>query len=94
MSTNYQEKVKRMHSSSWVGYWPLDEESGTTVYNHVTPSVTPITTTPAQNGTSANLVRTSAGRGEMLAPDGGKCARFDGSTSYIDITIFGSSSFQ
>ena len=91
MSTNYQEKVKRMHSSSWVGYWPLDEERGTTVFNAVKPSQQPITTTPEQNGTSANLVRTGAAR-SFLAPDGGKCARFDGSTTYIDMVSALSSS--
>ncbi len=84
MSTNYIEKVKRQQSSSWVGYWPLNEESGTVVYNLVTPSVTPITTTPAQNGASVSLVRDNLARG-FLAPDGGKCARFDGSSSYIDM---------
>ena len=84
MSTNYIEKVKRMNSSSWVGYWPLNEESGTTVFNAVTPSVTPITTTPAQNGTSANLVR-KPGTAGFLSPDGGVCAQFDGSTTYIDM---------
>ena len=91
MSTNYIEKVKRQQSSSWVGYWPLNETSGTAVYNVVTPSVRPITTTPHQNGTSANLVRTNEAR-SFLAPDGSKCARFNGSTSYIDMVAALSSS--
>lgn len=91
MSTNYIEKVKRQQSSSWVGYWPLNEEEGTTVYNLVEPSVKPRTATPAQNGTSANLVRNAEARG-FLAPDGGRCARFDGSTSYIDMIAALSSS--
>ena len=91
MSTNYIEKVKRQQSSSWVGYWPLDETAGTAVYNVVEPSVRPITTTPHQNGTSVNLVRTSEDR-SFLTPDGGHCARFDGSTTYIDMVAALSSS--
>ena len=83
MSTNYMEKVKRMQSSSWVGYYPIDEESGTTVFNHVKPAVWG-TTTPESNGTSANLVRVPETAG-FLAPDGSKCAMFDGSTTYIDM---------
>ena len=90
MSTNYIEKVKRMQSSSWVGYWPLNEESGTTVYNAVTPS-TWGTTTPEQNGTSVSLVRKPATAG-FLSPDGGVCAQFDGSTSYINMASALSSS--
>ena len=89
--SSYIEKVKRQQSSSWVGYWPLNEESGTAVYNVVEPSVKPRTTTPAQNGTSANLVRTNESK-NFLAPDGSKCARFDGSTSYIDLIDAKSSS--
>jgi hypothetical protein len=91
MSTNYMEKVKRTQSSSFVGYWPLNEESGTTVYNIVRPAQQPMTTTPHQNGTSANLVRTPEAL-SFLAPDGSKCARFDGSTSYIDMIAALSSS--
>ena len=83
MSTNYIEKVKRMQSSSWVGYWPLNEESGTAVYNAVKPS-TWGTTTPEQNGTSVNLVRKPSTAG-FLSPDGGVCAQFDGSSTYINM---------
>ena len=90
MSTNYIEKVKRMQSSSWVGYWPLNEERGTTVYNAVKPS-TWGTTTPESNGTSANLVRSPRSPG-ILSPDGGVCAQFDGSTTYIDMSSALSSS--
>ncbi|MHC4752224.1 MAG: LamG-like jellyroll fold domain-containing protein [Planctomycetota bacterium] len=90
MSTNYQEKVKRTQPSSFVGYWPLDEESGTTVYNAVKPAVWG-TTTPESNGTSVNLVQTAASRA-FAGPDGGKCAWFDGSTSYIDMVSALSSS--
>ena len=90
MSTNYIEKVKRMQSSSWVGYWPLNEERGTTVYNAVKPS-TWGTTTPEQNGTSVSLVRVPATAG-FLSPDGGVCAQLDGSTSYINMASALSSS--
>ena len=90
MSTNYIEKVKRMQSSSWVGYYPLNEESGTAVYNAVKPSVWG-TTTPEQNGTSVNLVRKPATAG-FLSPDGGVCAQFDGSTTYINMSSALSSS--
>ena len=91
MSTNYMEKVKRQQSSSWVGYWPLNEESGTVVYNHVSPSGYPGDTTPEQNGTSVSLVRNSASR-SFLAPDGSKCATFDGSASLINMVAALSSS--
>jgi len=90
MSTNYIEKVKRMQSSSWVGYWPLNEERGTTVYNAVKPS-TWGTTTPEQNATSVLLVR-KPGTAGFLSPDGGVCAKFDGSTSYINMASALSSS--
>lgn len=90
MSTNYIEKVKRMQSSSWVGYWPLNEERGTTVYNAVKPQVWG-STTPEQNGTSVNLVRVPATAG-FLSPDGGVCAQFDGSTTYINMSSALSSS--
>jgi hypothetical protein len=90
MSTNYQEKVKRTQPSSFVGYWPLDEESGTTVFNAVKPA-TWGTTTPESNGTSANLVRKYETR-EFSGPDGGHCAEFDGSTTYIDMVSALSSS--
>lgn len=72
--SNYIEKVKRMQNSSFVGYWPLNEESGAAAYD-LSPN--------GYNATSANLVRGWNDR-RMLAPDGGKCAQFDGSTTYID----------
>ena len=90
MSTSYMEKVKRTQSSAFVGYWPLDEESGTTVFNAVAPAVWG-TTTPESNGTSANLVRVPETAG-FLAPDGSKCAMFDGSTTYVDMISAKSSS--
>ena len=83
MSTNYIEKVKRTQGSSFVGYWPLNEERGTTVFNAVKPLIWG-DTTPESNGTSSGLVRTPATAG-FLAPDGGKCAQFDGSVSKIDM---------
>ena len=90
MSTNYIEKVKRTQGSSFVGYWPLNEERGTTVFNAVKPLIWG-DTTPESNGTSSGLVRTPATAG-FLAPDGGKCAQFDGSVSYIDMVSALSSS--
>jgi hypothetical protein len=82
MSTNYQEKVKRIRSTALVGYWPLDETSGTVALDH---------STNGYNGTSSGLVRVPATRG-FLAPDGGRCAQFDGSSSYVDINAASSSS--
>lgn len=73
MTTNYDEKA--MRTSSIIGYWPLNEESGTVAYD-LGPN--------GYNGVSSGLVRVPATRG-FLAPDGSKCAEFDGSASYIDL---------
>lgn len=75
MSTNYIEKALRIRSSNVVGYWPLNEESGTTVVDWG-PN--------AYNGTSSGLVRVPSTRG-FTGPDGGRCAQFDGSATYIDL---------
>jgi hypothetical protein len=75
MSTNYIEKALRIRSSDMVGYWPLDDERGTVALD-VSPN--------GYNGTSSGLVRVPETRG-FPGPDGGKCAQFDGSASYIDL---------
>lgn len=75
MSTNYIEKVKRMQSSQLGAYWPMNEEKGTAVYDY-SPN--------GYNGTSSGLVRVPETRG-FLAPDGSKCAQFDGTATYIDL---------
>jgi len=93
MNTSYIEKVKRTQPSHFVGYWPLNEERGTVVYNAVRPAavLAGATTTTEQNGVSANLVRGATKTG-LLSPDGGVCAQFDGSTTYIDMVSCISSS--
>lgn len=92
MSTNtsYIEKVKRIGSSGFVGYWPLNEERGTTVFNAVIPAVWG-TTTPESNGVSAALVRKADHRA-FRGPDGGVCAQFDGTSSVVDMVSALSSS--
>ena len=75
MSTSYIQKMERMQSSSFVGLWPLIEESGTVAYD-ISPN--------GYNGVSSGLLRSNIQRG-FLAPDGGKCAQFDGSASYINL---------
>ncbi len=75
MSTSYIQKMERTQSSSFVGLWPLDEESGTVALD-ISPN--------GYNGTSSGLLRSNIQRG-FLAPDGGKCAQFDGSASYINL---------
>ena len=82
MSTNYMEKVKRIRTTSLVGYWPLNEESGTVAYD---------LSDNGYNGTSSGLVRVPQTRG-FTGPDGGRCAQFDGSSSYVDINAASSSS--
>lgn len=77
MSTNYIEKVKRLRTTSLEGCWPLNDESGTVVLN-VGPKGSDV------NGTSSALVRVPSTRG-FAGPDGGRCAQFDGSASYIDL---------
>jgi hypothetical protein len=74
MSTNYIEKVLNTQKSGLVGYWPLNEESGTTAYD---------LSGNGYNATSKGLLRGWNDR-RMLAPDGGKCAQFDGTNSAID----------
>ena len=81
MSTNYIEKVLRIRQDI-VGYWPLNDEDGTSAID-LGPN--------AYNGTSSGLVRNYVTRG-FLAPDGSKCAEFDGSASYVDINTASSSS--
>lgn len=75
MSTSYIQKMERTQSSSFVALWPLDEESGTTAYD-ISPN--------GYNATSSGLLRSNLQR-SFLAPDGGKCAQFDGSASYINL---------
>ena len=70
----YIEKMRRIQSSSFVGLWPLTEESGTVAYD---------ISDNGYNATSSGLVRTS-NRG-IYGPDGRPCAEFDGSTSYINL---------
>lgn len=76
MSTNYMEKVKKIRSSALVGYWPLNEESGTVALDHG-PN--------GYNGTTSGLVRNSITR-SFRAPDGSRCAEFSGSAGYVDIS--------
>ncbi len=75
MSTSYIQKVLRTQSSNLVGFWPLNEESGTVAYD-LSPN--------GYNATSSGLLRSNLQR-SFLAPDGDKCAQFDGSASYINI---------
>jgi len=67
--------MQRTYNSDFVALWPLDEESGTVAYD-ISPN--------GYNATSSGLLRSNIQR-SFLAPDGGKCAQFDGSASYINI---------
>jgi len=82
MSTNYQEKVLRTQTSGMVCYYPLNEEQGTAVLDY---------SDNGYNATSSGLVRIPATRG-FVGPDGGRCAQFDGSATYIDISAAAPSS--
>ena len=73
--SSYIQKVLRTQNSSFVAFWPLNEESGTVAYD-LSPN--------GYNATSSGLLRSNLQR-SFLAPDGDKCAQFDGSASYIDI---------
>lgn len=73
--SSYIEKVKRTQSSSFVAYWPLNEERGTTAYD---------LSGNGYNATSTALMRASID-GRVRAPDGSECAQFDGSTSLVNI---------
>jgi hypothetical protein len=76
MSTNYIEKVLLTQKSGLIGYWPLNEESGTTALD---------LSGNGYNATTKNVVRGWNDR-RMLALDGSKCTQFDGSTTAIDIS--------
>jgi len=74
MSTSYIEKVLLTQKTGLEIYLPLDEESGTTAFDR---------SLEGNNATTKGLARGWNDR-RMLAPDGGKCAQFDGSTTAID----------
>ncbi len=74
MSTSYIQKMERTYNSDFVGLWPLEEESGTVAYD-ISPN--------GYNATSSGLLRSNIQR-SFLAPDGGKCAQFDGSSSLVN----------
>jgi len=73
MITSYNRKVREIASTSLVAYWPMNERSGTTVYDW---------SSTGYHGTSTNV--SVADRWRQGA-DGGSCYRFDGSTSYVNI---------
>ncbi len=75
MSTSYIQKVLRTQSSNLVGFWPLNEERGTVAYD---------ISGNGYNATSTGLLRSNLQR-SFLAPDGDKCAQFDGSVSLINM---------
>ncbi len=82
MSTNYDEKVKRIRSSGLTCFMPLNEERGTAVLDY---------SDNGYNGTSSGLGR-GVGYREFVGPDGDKCAYFDGSAGYVDISAAAASS--
>jgi len=73
MITSYNRKVRQIASTSLVAYWPMNETSGTTVYDW---------SNTGYNGTSTSVAVADRW---LQGADGGHCYRFDGSTSYIDI---------
>ena len=75
MSTNYIEKVLRTQASGLIAYWPLNDEQGTTAID---------LSDNGYNATSTGLVRGWNDR-RMLAPDGSKCAQFDGTSSLVNV---------
>jgi hypothetical protein len=70
MSTNYIEKALRIGGTGTIGFWPLNEESGTVAYD---------LSSNGYNGTYSGLVTVPETRG-FTGPDGGKCTQFDGTT--------------
>lgn len=73
MSTSYDKKALR--TSGLIAYWPMNEESGTVVYD-MGPD--------GYNGVSAGLIRKPATSG-FLGPDGSKCALFESASSDINL---------
>jgi len=72
--SSYIDRVLRTQSSSFAGYWPLNDESGTVALDWSKAD---------NNATSASLMRKPADR-DFLAPDGSKCAKFDGTASVVN----------
>ena len=72
MSKSYDKKALR--TSGLIAYWPMNEESGTVVYD-MGPN--------GYNCVSAGLVRTP--QNGFLGPDGSRCAQFKTASSDIDI---------
>lgn len=68
----YKAKVLSIDSSNLVGYWPLDEATGSTADN--------AEGTAARDGTYSNVTLGQTGIG-----DGGTSASFNGTTSYVNI---------
>jgi hypothetical protein len=81
LSTPYHQKLLRLNSN-FVGLWPLSETAGTVVYDLASNNYSAV---------SSGLDRSNWCRG-FRAPDGGTCARFDGSASYIDLVAAAPSS--
>jgi hypothetical protein len=73
MTTSYIKKVKRTRPAGLIAYWPLNEESGTVVYDYG-PN--------AYKGTSSGVGHATR---DLVGPDGGPCYKFDGAASYVDI---------
>ena len=76
MSTSYDKKALR--TTSLIAYWPMNEESGTVVYD-MGPN--------GYNGVSAGLIRvpSTSGLSGFLGPDGSRCALFQSASSEINL---------
>ena len=76
MTTSYVEKVRRTASSALIGYWPFNENDGTTAWDWGKAG--------GRNGTSSGIVPADK---FLYGLDGGPVYKFDGSASYVNVAV-------
>ena len=76
MTTSYMEKVRRTASSALIGYWPLNENDGTTAWDWGKAG--------GRNGTSSGVIPADK---FLYGLDGGPVYKFDGSASYVSVAV-------
>src|SRR3990170_1264747 len=76
MTTSYVEKVRRTASSALIGYWPFNENDGTTAWDWGKAG--------GRNGTSSGVIPADK---FLYGLDGGPAYKFDGSDDYVSVAV-------
>ena len=74
MTTSYIKKVRRAGMSALIGYWPMNENDGTTAWDWGKSG--------GRNGTSSGAIPADK---FLYGLDGGPCYYFDGSNDYLSV---------